>query len=60
MTRTERRELRDDLKSEIEELDADLIGYLEELKDVRSRIAEAKRLRAELVGRRATLKVVAK
>jgi chromosome segregation ATPase len=48
MTRTEQREARADIRDEIEEIDADMIGFLEELRDVRERIATAKVRKAEL------------
>ncbi len=41
MTQAERREVRDDLKDTIEEIDADLVGMREELAEVRDRIAAA-------------------
>ena len=41
MTRAECRELRSDVRSEIEEIDADLIGYFEDLRRAKEQIAEA-------------------
>jgi prefoldin subunit 5 len=38
MTKTERRETMSDLKDAIEEIDSDLEGALEELKEIRNRI----------------------
>jgi chromosome segregation ATPase len=48
MTKTEQREARSDIRDEIEEIDADMIGFIEELRDVRERIATAKARRVEL------------
>jgi hypothetical protein len=56
MTTAERRELRSDIRSEIEEIDADLIGMYEELQDVRERIAEARARKAELKAKLAELR----
>jgi uncharacterized coiled-coil DUF342 family protein len=50
MTRAERDEIRDQIditKGEIEEIDADWEGMVEELKEVRERMAAAKVARAE-------------
>lgn len=56
MTRTERREARSDIRDEIEEIDADMIGFIEELRDVRERIATAKARKAELKTKLSELK----
>jgi hypothetical protein len=48
MTTAERRELRSDIRDELEEIDADLIGMYEELHEVRERIAAARARKAEL------------
>ena len=56
MTKAERRELRSDIRDEIEEIDADMIGFKEELRDVRERIAAAKVRKGELKARLAELK----
>lgn len=42
MTKAEAREARDDIRSEIEDIDADLIGYREDLRRAKEDIAEAK------------------
>jgi chorismate mutase len=55
MTNAERR----DIRSDIEELDADLIGMVEELREVRERIAAAKVQRAALVAKLKNLKTPA-
>lgn len=57
MTPAERREARDDLRSEIEEIDADLVGLVEEFRDVKERIALALKAKAALVARRNELRV---
>jgi hypothetical protein len=49
MTNAERRDLRYDIRSDIEEIDADLIGMVEELREVRERIAAAKVERTALM-----------
>jgi ElaB/YqjD/DUF883 family membrane-anchored ribosome-binding protein len=46
MTNAERRELRDDLKDEIEEIDADLVGIMEEIREAKERLVEAKARKA--------------
>jgi predicted nucleic acid-binding Zn-ribbon protein len=49
MTRAERDDIRDridDAKSEIEEIDADWLGMVEELKEVRERMEGAKAAKA--------------
>jgi chromosome segregation ATPase len=56
MSKAERREARSDIRDELEEIDADMIGFKEELRDVRERIAAAKVQRAELKARLAELK----
>jgi hypothetical protein len=58
MTTDERRELRDDLKTEIEEIDADLIGYRYDLNLARTQINEARAKKAELIAQRNELKTV--
>jgi chromosome segregation ATPase len=59
MTKAERRELRSDIRDEIDEIDADMIGFTEELRDVRERIATAKARKAELKANLASLKAQA-
>ena len=56
VTITERRELRSDIRDEIEEIDADLIGMYEELREVRERITAARTQRSELKVRLAELR----
>jgi hypothetical protein len=56
MTTAERWELRDDIRSEIEEVDADLMGMRFELEELRERIAAARARRAELKARLAELR----
>lgn len=58
MTNAERRELRDDLKSEIEEVACDLADWVVELADLKDRIAQGRKTRLELIGRRNALKTV--
>jgi predicted RNase H-like nuclease (RuvC/YqgF family) len=56
MTSAERYELRADLKAEIEEIGADIVGYREDLRRAKEQIAEAKAKRAKLVARRNELR----
>lgn len=56
MTTAERRELRDDLKTEIEEIDADVFGWRCEIQALKEQIDSAKRHRVELIARRNALK----
>ena len=56
MTTAERREARDDLRSEIEEIDADMIGYREDLRMAKMMIAAGKEMRAALIARRNELR----
>jgi uncharacterized protein (UPF0335 family) len=58
MTSAERRETRDDLKTEIEEIDADLMGWRYEIEALKEQIAAAKSDRALKVARRNALKTV--
>ena len=55
MTPAERREARDDLRSEIEEIDADLEGWKCEIEDAEAAITDAKILIAEATFKRKTL-----
>jgi hypothetical protein len=56
MTRAERREAIDDVKSDLEELAADLMGMRFELEELRERIAAARAERARLKARLAELR----
>jgi chromosome segregation ATPase len=59
MTKRERAELRSDIRDEIEEIDADLIGYLEDLRRAKEDIAAARDRKGELKAKLAELKTVA-
>lgn len=56
MTASERRDLRDDMKTEIEEIDADLVGLLYDLEELKKTILIAKVRRITLVRERNALK----
>lgn len=58
MTRQERREALDDLKTEIEEIDEDVRCKLIELADLKSEIIELRARRVAAVAKRAELKAV--
>jgi uncharacterized coiled-coil DUF342 family protein len=53
-------EARDDIRDEIEEIDADLPGLVDELRELKARIAAMKARRAELVAKHRTLRPAAK
>jgi hypothetical protein len=59
MTRRERAEMRADIKDEIEEIDADLIGFIEDLRRAKEDIATARARKTELKAKLAELKTVA-
>lgn len=56
MTTAEMREARSDLRSELDEVNADLEGMRYELEELMERIREAKSLRASLKARLAELR----
>ncbi len=60
MTRQDIRDLLELIQQEIDEIDADLPGLLEELREIRERIAEARRERSNLLAQRAAWRAALK